>query len=258
MDLKADIIPPSELSEDDIAAWNGFTSEFPDLSVAFLSYPYALAAEKSFPNVRVCRVQHNDRPVIFFPFQFRSLTHRWFGIGERLAGDLSDYFGIVGERTARIDPRTLLRLSGLRALLFTHLDESQSDFGLSGEAPEPGHLIDFPNGGAAYFAVPTFTLYTNGFGNANPQSPGVQRNSLNGPGYRDVDVTLSKGFGLPNNRILGEAAKIEFRADVYNLFNNLNFDPTSIVNDINAASGFGRAQSALAARTVTLTARFSF
>src|SRR5260221_10098740 len=151
MDLKADIIPPSELSEDDIAAWNGFTSEFPDLSVAFLSYPYALAAEKSFPNVRVCRVQHNDRPVIFFAFQFRSLAHRWFGIGERLAGDLSDYFGIVGERTARIDPRTLLRLSGLRALLFTHLDESQSDFGLSGEAPEPGHLIDFPNGGAAFW-----------------------------------------------------------------------------------------------------------
>jgi hypothetical protein len=70
-------------------------------------------------------------------------------------------------------------------------------------------------------------------------------------------VTLSKGFGLPNNRVLGENAKLEFRVDVYNLFNNLNFDPTTIVNDINA-SGFGRAQAALAARTVTLTARFSF
>jgi hypothetical protein len=58
--------------------------------------------------------------------------------------------------------------------------------------------------------------------------------------------------------VLGENARVEFRADVYNLFNNLNFDPTTIVNDINAASGFGRAQAALAARTVTLTARFSF
>src|SRR5260221_1951896 len=116
MGLKADIVSPSELSEGDIAAWNGFTSGFPDLSVAFLSYPYASAAEKSLSNVRVCRVRHNDRPVIFFPFQFRSLAHRWFGIGERLAGELSDYFGIVGEKT-RIDPRTLLRLSGLRALL---------------------------------------------------------------------------------------------------------------------------------------------
>ncbi len=116
---------------------------------------------------------------------------------------------------------------------------------------------NFPNGGAAYFAVPTYTLYTNGFGNANPQAPGVERNSLNGPGYRGVDMSLSKAFGLPNNRILGEAAKLEFRVDAYNLFNFLNFNPTTIVNDINA-NGFGRAQSALAARTVTLTARFSF
>jgi CelD/BcsL family acetyltransferase involved in cellulose biosynthesis len=149
--LKADVVSPSELSEDDIAAWNNFTSGFPDLSVAFLSYPYALAAEKSFPNVRVCRVRCNDRPALFFPFQFKSRVHQWFGIGERLAGELSDYFGIVGEKTIPIDPRTLLRLSGLRALLFTHLDESQSAFGLSGKAPEPGHLIDFPDGGTAFW-----------------------------------------------------------------------------------------------------------
>jgi len=151
MDLKADVVAPSQLSEGDIAAWNSFTSGSAELSVAFLSYPYALVAEKSFPNVRVCRVRRNGRPVIFFPFQFRSLAHQWFGIGERLAGELSDYFGIAGEKTARIDPRTLLRLSGLRALLFTHLDESQNVFGLSGEAPEPGHLIDFPNGGATFW-----------------------------------------------------------------------------------------------------------
>ncbi|SRR5229473_7221388 len=76
-------------------------------------------------------------------------------------------------------------------------------------------------------------------------------------GYRDVDVTLAKAFGLPNMPVLGENAKFEFRVDAYNLFNNLNFKPDSIVNNIDA-TGFGRAQSALAARTVTLTARFSF
>ena len=151
MDLKADIVSPSEFSEGDITAWNRFNSETPDLAVAFLSYPYALAAEKSFPNVRVCRVRSEGRPVLFFPFQFKSRAHRWFGIAERLAGEMSDYFGIVGDGAVRVDPRTLLRLSGLRALLFTHLDESQGLFGLSGEAPEPGHLIDFPDGGAAFW-----------------------------------------------------------------------------------------------------------
>jgi len=116
---------------------------------------------------------------------------------------------------------------------------------------------NYTKGGAAYFSTPTFTAFKGAnFGSALPQT-GVRRNSLNGPGYKDVDLTLAKAFGLPNIPVLGENAKFEFRMDAYNLFNNLNFDPTKIVNDINA-TGFGRATSALGARTVTLSARFSF
>ena len=118
---------------------------------------------------------------------------------------------------------------------------------------------NYPNGGKAYFSTPTYTAFNCNtcFGPALPQAPGVQRNSLNGPGYRDVDVTLAKAFGLPNNKILGEGARLEFRVDAYNLFNNLNFDPTRISNNI-ANANFGEDTAALGARTVTLTARFSF
>src|SRR5713226_8199228 len=116
---------------------------------------------------------------------------------------------------------------------------------------------NYPNGGAAYFSTPTFTAYSGtNSGTALPQT-GIRRNSLTGPGYKDVDMTLAKAFGLPNIPVLGENAKFEFRINAYNVFNNLNFKPDSIVNDINA-TGFGRATSALAARTVTLGARFSF
>jgi hypothetical protein len=45
--------------------------------------------------------------------------------------------------------------------------------------------------------------------------------------------------------------------DVFNLFNNLNFNPTSISNNI-GSSNFGTATSALGWRTITMTARFSF
>lgn len=117
---------------------------------------------------------------------------------------------------------------------------------------------NYPNGGAAYFSTPTYTAYSGtNFGNALPQSPGVHRNSLTGPGYRDVDLSLAKGFGLPNMPVLGENAKFEFRVDAYNVFNNLNFNPTSISNNI-ANANFGQATAALAARVVTLGARFSF
>jgi hypothetical protein len=117
---------------------------------------------------------------------------------------------------------------------------------------------NYPNGGAAYFSTPTYTAYSGTtFGAALPQAPGVARNSLNGPGYRDVDMSLAKAFGLPNMPVLGENARFEFRVDAYNLFNNLNFDPTKISNNI-ANANFGEATSAMGARTVTLTARFSF
>src|SRR6266446_6534736 len=117
---------------------------------------------------------------------------------------------------------------------------------------------NYPNGGAAYFSTPTYTAYTGtNFGNALPQSPGVHRNWLNGPGYRDVDMSLAKAFGLPNMPVLGESAKLEFRVDAFNLFNNLNFNPNNISNNI-ANGNFGEATAGLAGRVVSITARFNF
>jgi hypothetical protein len=130
---------------------------------------------------------------------------------------------------------------------------------------------NFPNGPFAYFAAPTYTPYPNpqDYGSGLPEAPGVRRNSLVGPGYKDVDMMLSKGFGLPRLPVLGENARLEFDVDAYNIFNNLNFNPGSISNTIGTASStgaytgtqngiFGTATNALAARVVTLGARFEF
>ena len=120
---------------------------------------------------------------------------------------------------------------------------------------------NYPNGGAAYFSIPTYTPYAgSNYGSALPQGPGVPRNSLNGPGYRDIDLTIVKGFGLPNLPVLGEKARVEIRLDAYNVFNLLNFknsSPGDISNNI-ASSNFGQATSALAGRVVTVGARFNF
>jgi hypothetical protein len=88
-----------------------------------------------------------------------------------------------------------------------------------------------------------------------PTVPGIHRNIFAGPGYFDVDATLSKSFGLPAYKIIGEGAKIEFRANFYNLFNKLNlFNPQNNILDPH----FGEAQNALGSRTIELQARFSF
>jgi hypothetical protein len=117
---------------------------------------------------------------------------------------------------------------------------------------------NFPKGGAAYFSTPTYTPFNGtNYGPALPQSPGVHRNSLTLPGYKDLDVTLVKAFGLPKAPVLGENGKIELRVDAYNVFNNLNLNPNEISDNI-GSSNFGTITGALAARVVTLGARFSF
>jgi hypothetical protein len=115
---------------------------------------------------------------------------------------------------------------------------------------------NFPNGGAAYFTPPS---YTPGpvFPDVGPipGEPGIGRNSFRGPRYTDVDATLSKSFGLPNNKILGENGKLELRGNFYNLFNNQNL--TNIDTTVTDPY-FGTAQGALGGRTIELQARFSF
>jgi len=126
--------------------------------------------------------------------------------------------------------------------------------------------------GAALFTPPTITPGTlfaclfpnppvaqcpNGqqpFG-ALPTAPGIARNSFTGPGYFDVDATLSKNFGLPSMKFLGERAGLEVRMNFYNLFNKLNL--TNLQTDIMNAH-FGEAQNALGARTIEGQLRFSF
>jgi hypothetical protein len=72
-----------------------------------------------------------------------------------------------------------------------------------------------------------------------------------------VDLTLTKGFGLPKMPVLGEGARIEFRIDAYNVFNNLNLNPGSVSNNI-ANSNFGTISNALSGRIVVVGARFNF
>lgn len=121
--------------------------------------------------------------------------------------------------------------------------------------------------GTKYFAAPSYvTGATFPAVSALPQA-GIRRNSLNGPGYNDVDASLTKAFGLPSNRVLGENGKIEFRVDTYNLFNKTNINTSSISNVLGSVdssgvitpnTSFGVASSALGSRTVQLQARFSF
>ncbi|MGH9582586.1 MAG: carboxypeptidase regulatory-like domain-containing protein, partial [Bryobacteraceae bacterium] len=116
---------------------------------------------------------------------------------------------------------------------------------------------NFPNGALAYFTVPTFPA------NGIPPAPSVGRNVLRGPHYFDTDMTVQKSFGLPAMPVFGENARLDLRANLFNIFNTLNLNPGSInkvISNDGATSNplFGEAQGALAGRIVEFQARFSF
>ncbi|MGA2834018.1 MAG: TonB-dependent receptor [Terracidiphilus sp.] len=110
---------------------------------------------------------------------------------------------------------------------------------------------------ADYSAAEPNAANVGGASDAMPPPPGLARNSFNGPGYRDIDLSLTKAFGLPKARVLGENGKVEIRMDAYNLFNLLNINTSSISANINAPN-FGLANSGLGSRTISFQARFSF
>jgi hypothetical protein len=126
-----------------------------------------------------------------------------------------------------------------------------------------------PSGDASqFFGAPSYVTGP-AFPNLAPGPlPGIARNTLNGPSYNDVDASLTKGFGLPKMKVLGEGARFEVRADAYNLFNKTNINgqslnttigsvnPDGTVSQFNA--NFGVANSGLGARVVQMQARFSF
>ena len=120
----------------------------------------------------------------------------------------------------------------------------------------------FAGGGGTYFAAPPVVNNPGSWSTAVaptptplPGVPGIGRNAFVGPRYSDLDLAATKAFGLPNTRVLGEGARIEIRANAFNLFNKLNIGniDTNITDSL-----FGRATSVLGSRTIEGEFHFKF
>jgi hypothetical protein len=96
-----------------------------------------------------------------------------------------------------------------------------------------------------YFDKTAYATPANGvYGNSG-------RNSLLGPSYFGTDMSLAKNFPFLSR----EGSRVQFRADFFNLLNNVNFNgPTSASN----SSSFGKITSANNARQVQLALRLDF
>jgi CelD/BcsL family acetyltransferase involved in cellulose biosynthesis len=140
--LHARVTTPLELESAEIAAWEHLSSTEAPLGSPFLSYHYARAVAQSGMDVRVCVIRQDGAIRGFLPYQFRDRLSAWVKAAEPAGGEMTDYFGLVAMPGLRIAPLQLLRLAKLNYLGFSHLDETQLNFGLSGEQPRVGLRSD--------------------------------------------------------------------------------------------------------------------
>jgi CelD/BcsL family acetyltransferase involved in cellulose biosynthesis len=129
---RARVVEVGRLASADAALWDDICRTNPTLSNPFYSRAFAQAVADVRPHVLVCVLEREGMPVAFFPFQFADRVARVLGSAERVGGHLNDYFGLIARPGFQIEPRELLRLAGISQLAFTHLDDAQLSFGLSG------------------------------------------------------------------------------------------------------------------------------
>jgi hypothetical protein len=120
----------------------------------------------------------------------------------------------------------------------------------------PGPLFDVGVGlslqsGAPYTETLGQDLFNNGRGSARP--PGVSRNSLEGAGYADVDLRLSRDVVFGKGT--AQPRTVTIAIDAFNLLNRVNF--VNYVGTINSPV-FGQPVTARSARQLQLSARIKF
>jgi hypothetical protein len=108
------------------------------------------------------------------------------------------------------------------------------------------------NSGRPYSLTTGRDDYHTGIANARP--PGIGRNTLQGPGYVDLDLRWSRDFRLspPRHEV---APTVTISVDAFNVLNRVNY--TSYIGNSNSPL-FGQAVSALPPRRLQLSTRFSF
>lgn len=140
-----------DLTGYEIDFWKNIQSQNVSLQHAFLSFSFCNTVSTVHPFVRICVIREKSKIVCFFPFQYRDHFHHRFKIAERVAGGMSDYFGLIALPGFVINIKHLCRLCDVNYLYYTHLDQSQIVYGFPAEVPEKGLLIKIGRNSDDYF-----------------------------------------------------------------------------------------------------------
>lgn len=122
-----------ELTTVEASAWDQLLLAREDLQRAFLSRAYIAAVAQTGRKV-VVLVGYTaaHAPIFFLPVQRQPGLLGWLGLHEPAGDVMTDYFGIIAAEGTQVDMPALLTATrgAVNAVYFTHLDETQTAYGL--------------------------------------------------------------------------------------------------------------------------------
>jgi CelD/BcsL family acetyltransferase involved in cellulose biosynthesis len=111
--------PIELLSHAHVERWNALLAAMPQPRSAFLSHTFCRVVNKVRGGVLVVHFESENGEEGFLPLQIRK-GRSLLGHAEKVAGGMSDFFGVVGNLRSRVDPDALLRAANLSSLRFDH------------------------------------------------------------------------------------------------------------------------------------------
>jgi CelD/BcsL family acetyltransferase involved in cellulose biosynthesis len=145
--MQIEIIHPSEIDDGLATAWRALQASDPDLGGPFFTPDFARIVGQVRPDARVAVLR--DGPDVSGVFTY----HRQrFGRLAPLAGQISDYHGLVARPGHHIDMRAILRAAEAQAFDFNHVPRSQAGFVPHAYRDTTSPLVDLRDGFDAWFA----------------------------------------------------------------------------------------------------------
>lgn len=136
----------TELTPTEVAFWDERISCEPASRRAFMSRAFCSACQDAGMKVIALVAYALGKPVLLLPLQRKAGVAGSLGVFEPVGGVMADYFGVLAESGTMADVADLLTASRcVGAVLYTHLDETQAQYGLRIENARTGLRTRIPS-----------------------------------------------------------------------------------------------------------------
>lgn len=139
--------PLSDLSPDELEAWQAFRRDDRALASPYFALGYLRAVEKARPGIEVLCWSDGATPTGFLPLRRAAL-----GLARPVGGPMDDLHGVIAPAGQTLDIPQAMRSVGLGGYAFSAAPYTQVRHGLIGHCGEGNHIIDLSAGPDTYFA----------------------------------------------------------------------------------------------------------